>query len=78
MLPSSCGPIPLGLCGRPLLFDCAQEAAFAGGIRSFVTAVSPETRHYCADMMLSGLGGNEELFGNLSIGQPLGQERKNL
>jgi hypothetical protein len=29
-------------------------------------------------MVLGSLGGNEELFGDLSIGQPLGRERKNL
>jgi hypothetical protein len=43
-----------------------------------VAVVSAETSHYCADMMLGGLGGNKEFFGDLRIGQTLGQERKNL
>ena len=63
---------------RPLLFDSAQEAAFPGGIRSFVTVIGTETGHYCADMVLGSLGGNEELFSDLASGQSLGQERENL
>jgi hypothetical protein len=76
-LPSTCDPTPLGLCRRALLFDSVQQTAFAGGIRSFVTGVSAETGHDCAHMMLGGLGGNKQFFGDLSIGQSLGQERKN-
>lgn len=69
---------PPRLCGRSLFFDSAQEAASAGRIRSLVTGLSAEPGHYGADMMLGGLGGNKELLGDLSIGQSLRQERKNL